>query len=95
MSIGMKFNLKHLGHSGSKTAGNANVSKLWDLGRIWQKASRWLADARASKSLLLHTPLFDVIKGQKAKDGLEPVLVDAPDWVCIVVKRGNELLAKK
>lgn len=47
------------------------------------------------KNLLLHTPIFDVIKGEKTKTGLEPVLVDAPDWVCIVVKRGDEFLIEK
>ena len=47
------------------------------------------------KNLLLHTPIFDVVKGQKTKTGLEPVLVNAPDWVCIIVKRGDEFLVEK
>lgn len=44
---------------------------------------------------LLHTPIFDVIKGEKTETGLEPVLVKAPDWVSIVVKRGDEVLIEK
>lgn len=47
------------------------------------------------KNLLLHTPIFDVIKGGKTETGLEPVLVKAPDWVCIIVKRGDEFLIEK
>ena len=51
--------------------------------------------AQKEKNLLLHTPIFDVVRGKKTKTGLEPVLVDAPDWVCIVVKRGDEFLVEK
>lgn len=50
---------------------------------------------KEKKNLLLHTPIFDVIKGEKTETGLEPVLVKAPDWVCIVVKRGDEFLIEK
>lgn len=53
------------------------------------------AEKVAQKNLLLHTPIFDVIKGQKTKTGLEPVLVKAPDWVSIIVKRGDEFLVEK
>ena len=53
------------------------------------------AEKVAQKNLLLHTPIFDVIKGQKTKTGLEPVLVKAPDWVSVIVKRGDEFLVEK
>ena len=53
------------------------------------------AEKVARKNLLLHTPIFDVIKGQKTKTGLEPVLVKAPDWVSVIVKRGDEFLVEK
>lgn len=62
----------------------------WALATI---ESNKAAETQKEKSdLLLHTPIFDVIKGEKTKTGLEPVLVKAPDWVCIVVKRGDEFL---
>ena len=53
------------------------------------------AEKVAQKNLLLHTPIFDVIKGQKTVTGLEPVLVKAPDWVSVIVKRGDEFLVEK
>lgn len=57
------------------------------------------AEIRKNKTshteILLHTPIFNVVKGKKTETGLEPVLVDAPDWVCIAVKRGDEFLIEK
>ena len=53
------------------------------------------AEKVARKNLLLHTPIFDVIKGEKTETGLEPVLVKAPDWVSVIVKRGDEFLVEK
>ena len=44
---------------------------------------------------LLHTPIFDVVKGQKTKTGLEPVLVNAPDWVTIIVESKGKFLVEK
>lgn len=44
---------------------------------------------------LLHTPIFDVVKGNKTKTGLEPVLVNAPDWVTIIVESKGKLLIEK
>lgn len=66
----------------------------WALATIEANKSAGRVDDR-EKNLLLHTPIFDVIKGQKTETGLEPVLVDAPEWVCIVVKRGDEFLIEK
>ena len=51
--------------------------------------------SQKEKNLLLHTPIFDVIKGEKTETGLEPVLVKAPDWVTVIVKRGDEFLIEK
>ena len=44
---------------------------------------------------LLHTPIFDVVKGKKTKTGLEPVLVNAPDWVTIIVESKGKFLVEK
>lgn len=67
----------------------------WALATIEaNKAAEKIAQ-KEKKNLLLHTPIFDVIKGEKTKTGLEPVLVDAPEWVCIIVKRGDEFLIEK
>ena len=66
----------------------------WALATIEANKAAGQVDDR-EKNLLLHTPIFDVIKGQKTMTGLEPVLVDAPEWVCIVVKRGDEFLIEK
>ena len=45
--------------------------------------------------VLLHTPIFDVVKGEKTETGLEPVLVKAPDWVTIIVERDNMFIVEK
>lgn len=66
----------------------------WALATIEANKAAERVDDR-EKNLLLHTPIFDVIKGQKTMTGLEPVLVDAPEWVCIIVKRGDEFLIEK
>jgi len=42
--------------------------------------------------VLLHTPIFDVVKGEKTETGLEPVLVRAPDWATVVVEENGKFL---
>ena len=42
--------------------------------------------------VLLHTPIFDVVKGEKTETGLEPVLVNAPDWVTVIVEENGKFL---
>lgn len=42
--------------------------------------------------VLLHTPIFDVVKGKKTETGLKPVLVKAPDWVTVVVEENSKFL---
>ena len=42
--------------------------------------------------VLLETPIFKVERGEETKTGLKPVLVNAPDWVMIVVKKAGQYL---
>jgi len=42
--------------------------------------------------VLLHTPIFDVVKGEKTETGLEPVLVKAPDWATVIVEENGKFL---
>lgn len=67
----------------------------WALATVEANKAAEKVAQKEKKNLLLHTPIFDVVKGQKTKTGLEPVLVKAPEWVCIVVKRGDEFLIEK
>lgn len=46
-------------------------------------------------NVLLHTPIFDVVKGKKTNTGLEPVLINAPDWVTIIVESKGKFLVEK
>ena len=45
--------------------------------------------------VLLHTPIFDVAKGKRSKTGLEPILVNAPDWVTVIVESKGKFLVEK
>ena len=68
----------------------------WALAAIEaDKAAGRVNDREKRNNLLLHTPIFDVIKGKKTKTGLEPVLVDAPDWVSIIVEKDGCFLVEK
>ena len=67
----------------------------WALATVEANKAAEKVAQKEKKNLLLHTPIFDVIKGEKTETGLEPVLVKAPDWVCIIVKRGDEFLIEK
>lgn len=44
--------------------------------------------------LLLHTPIFDVVRGPEVEAGFRPVKVNAPDWVAVVVMRDGKLLVE-
>lgn len=44
---------------------------------------------------LLNTPIFDVIRGPEADNGLKPVKIKAPDWVSIMVERDGMCLVEK
>ena len=52
-------------------------------------------EAKNEKEVLLHTPIFDVVKGQKTKTGLEPVLVNAPDWVTVIAEKDGKVIVEK
>lgn len=76
----------------------------WALATIEANKAARQVNAKENKNLLLHTLIFDVIKGQKTETGLEPVLVNAPDWVTIIVEKtivkdsdsnANEFLVEK
>lgn len=67
----------------------------WALATVEANKAAEKVAQKEKKNLLLHTPIFDVIKGEKTETGLEPVLVKAPDWVSIIVKRGDEFLIEK
>lgn len=44
---------------------------------------------------LLNTPIFDVICGPEADNGLKPIKIKAPDWVSIMVERDGMCLVEK
>lgn len=52
-------------------------------------------ERKACSNVLLHTPIFDVVKGPKSKTGLEPFLVKAPDWVTIVAESNGKVIVEK
>lgn len=47
------------------------------------------------KKILLHTPIFDVVRGPESDAGLKPILINAPDWISIMVMRESKLLVEK
>ena len=44
---------------------------------------------------LLTTPIFDVVRGPETDTGLKPILVNAPDWISIMVMKEGKLLVEK
>lgn len=44
---------------------------------------------------LLNTPIFNVVRGPEMDNGLKPILINAPDWVSIMVMREGKLLVEK
>lgn len=44
---------------------------------------------------LLNTPIFDVIRGPEADNGLKPIKIKAPDWVSIMVEKEGMVLVEK
>lgn len=44
---------------------------------------------------LLKTPIFEVVKCSALPSGMEPVRIEAPEWVTIIVKCGGKLLVEK
>ncbi len=56
----------------------------------WALSELKKSEEAEAESLLLHTPIFDVVRGTETDTGLKPVLVDAPDWVSIIVRGGSK-----
>ena len=54
-----------------------------------------LEKIRSENGVLLKTPIFNVRKGKRSKSGIEPILVDAPDWVTVIATKGSKLLVEK
>jgi len=52
-------------------------------------------DGSADEHVLLHTPIFDIVRGAEAETGLKPILVKAPDWVTVIVQKGHNVLTVK
>lgn len=44
---------------------------------------------------LLATPIFKVVRGPESDTGLKPILVNAPDWVTIIVEKGDAVLVEQ
>lgn len=75
-----------------------SASKIRKEFKSYENYIAWALDKSnsiANSGPLLHTPIFDVVKGSKTKTGLEPVLVNAPDWVTVVVESRGKLLIEK
>ena len=78
----------------------SNIRKTW-MSKGFEAYKKWVASSfdkdkpHEENDKLLHTPIFDVVKGKKAKTGLEPIKISAPDWVSIMVEKDGKLLVEK
>lgn len=45
--------------------------------------------------LLLHTPIFDVLRRAEVEAGFKPIAVKAPDWVSVCVQKDGKWLVTK
>ena len=66
------------------TTTNPNARAAWYLNQ-----ARFWADPEES---LLKTPIFEVRRIASDIPGFRPICVVAPDWVCVLVKQGDEFL---
>lgn len=66
-----------------------------DLNAYLEATTASLREQCTSKEILLKTPIFAVSRGKETKTGLKPFLIDAPDWVSIVVKKAGKFLVEK
>ena len=41
---------------------------------------------------LLHTPIFNVVELDEVEKGFKPIGVNAPDWVTVIVEKGDKFL---
>ena len=65
------------------------------VGEYLKNALDEIEKSEKTKNIILHTPIFDVVKGEKAKTGLEPILVDAPDWIMIIAEKAGKFLVER
>lgn len=67
-----------------------------DLNAYLEATTASLKEQCTSEEILLKTPIFAVSRGKETKTGLKPFLINAPDWVSIVVKdKSGKLLVVK
>lgn len=52
-------------------------------------------DSNLSGELMLHTPIFDVLRRPEASAGFRPVAVHAPDWVSVCAQKGGKWLVTR
>ena len=45
--------------------------------------------------LMLHTPIFDVLRRPEAEAGFRPIAVKAPDWVAVCAQKGGKWLVTR
>ena len=92
--IGLSIASKYANVSASK------IRKKW-MSKGFEAYKKWVVSnfekdkPHEENDKLLHTPIFDVVKGKKAKTGLEPILVNAPDWVTFIVEKDGKFLVEK
>lgn len=60
-----------------------------------ERALKTVKDAGGAKDVLLRTPIFDVVRGDKTETGLKPVLVDAPDWIMMIAEKNGKFLVER
>ena len=82
-----------IGQEFANVSSSANRSKFTSLNEYVDSMLDKLGYNK--KDLLLHTPIFDVVKGETSSTGLEPVLVDAPDWITFIVSKNGKFLVEK
>lgn len=45
-------------------------------------------------SVLVSTPIFDLVRGRKEDNGLKPYKINAPDWVTVAVRKNGRFLVE-
>ena len=57
--------------------------------------TNYLVDVCSSERQLLETPIFNVVERRIKDTKFKPIQVQAPDWVSILAKKGNEFVVVK
>lgn len=81
---------------------DASASKIREKyiaeGKTPEDYIKWAYDAFQRDNTVMtlaSTPIFDVVCGPEADNGLKPIKINAPDWVSIMVEREGKLLVEK